>query len=182
MDSSLPQACEQLIASMDTHTAFHANAALTWYSKQLAYITGKEKNRMMLYPDMTRDTYEASDHFIFAAPCTQSEWFDLLQLESIASQSSRARDTNNYLPWCILEDDCDEKIYVIIRDRHDTDEAAEITAAWIRVSEEFRGMIYAVKYDPGYGSSQTLAQIICRTAGVPPSQVRHVTVTRRNNV
>lgn len=133
---------------------------------------------MMLYPDMTRPTYDASDHFVFAAPCTQGEWYELLACESIASMG----DDKQYLPWRILEDDSDEKICVIMQATHDTDDDAETTAAWIRVSEEFRGMIYAVKYDSGYGSEQTLAQIICRTAGVPPSQVRHVIIPRRNNV
>lgn len=133
---------------------------------------------MMLYPDMTRSAYEGSDTFVFAAPCTEGEWFELMQGGGLMNRACN----EVYLRWVMVKDDSDERIVVIMQAPHDTDEIAETTAAWIRVSEEFRGMIYALKYDPAYGSSQTLAQIICRTAGVPPSQVRHVIITKRNLV
>jgi len=144
---------------------------------------------MMLYPDMTRTTYDASDYFVFAAPCTQAEWFQLSQQISRqwkgrkkTTPQSRGKN-DDYLAWIMLKDDSEEEIVIILRDTLDTDSECEETAAWIRVSQEFRGMVYALKYDPAYGSEQTLAQIICRTAGVNPSQVRQVvTQPRGNNV
>lgn len=156
------------------------------YTRQLKDIIEQEKNRMMLYPDMSRSTYESSDHFVFAAPCTHGEWQTLwteIQMRNRKLSDPKSRTKNNdYLAWITVEDDSDEQVIIIMQGQYDTDDEAETTAAWVRVSEEFRGMIYALKYDSTYGSSQTLAQIVCRTAGVPPSQVRHVIITKRNNV
>ncbi len=143
---------------------------------------------MMLYPDMSRSTYDKSDHFVFAAPCTHDEWQALWYEIQVRWRKRKSCDpdsramTADYLGWLMVKDDSDEKICIVLTDHDNTDEQAEETAAWIRVSEEFRGMIYALKYDAAYGSAETLAQVICRTAGVPPSQVRHVITTKRNNV
>lgn len=144
----------------------------------------------MLYPDMSRSTYDKSDHFVFAAPCTKHEWYEL-HGQILSQWAQRTKKTPNsrgatedYLGWIELEDDSLEKVCVILRTPEATDTMCEETAAWIRVSQEFTGMIYALKYDPGYGfgNGESLSQIVCRTAGVPPSQVRHVITTKRNNV
>ncbi len=168
--------------------AFDPYEELMECAKYLNKLMREEKSRMMLYPDMTRSTYEASDYFVFAAPCTFKEWTELWREIELRWRNRQSSDPNSraknddYLAWLIVKDDSDEQVVIILHDKHDTDTEAEETAAWIRVSEEFTGMIYALKYDPGYGSSSTLAQIVCRTAGVPPSQVRHIIPSRRNNV
>lgn len=132
---------------------------------------------MMLYPDMSRSLYENSDLFVFAAPCTQGEWYDLM-----AQVDDCPKDNSDYLRWCIVSDDSDERVCIVLQDSHDTDDSAEATAAWVRVSEAFNGMVYALKYDPAYRSQETLASVITRTAGVNPSQVRHIITKRRNLV
>ena len=71
---------------------------------------------MMLYPDMTRMTYDASDYFVFAAPCTQAEWFGLSQ--QISRQWKRRKKTtpksrgknDDYLAWIMLKDDSEEEL------------------------------------------------------------------------
>lgn len=119
---------------------------------------------MLLFPDMARDQHKAQE-FCFAAPCAEVEWRKLHKHCALNS---------GYLPYHIVKEE-DEKIAIVLREDHNTDDDCLATGAYLRLVKEFRGMIYALPYSTG-PISTTLASIIARTAGVPPHQVRHVEV------
>lgn len=121
---------------------------------------------MLLYPDMTRQQYDGSETFVFAAPCTKHEWYSMYKY---------AADDGNHLPYVFdkADDDPENHVCIILRHQETIDDHAVETAAWVRIKEEFTGMIYAMKYDPQPPNMAT-ASIIARTAGANPKQVRHV--------
>jgi len=119
---------------------------------------------MILYPDMTRHQYDGSETFVFAAPCTKSEWY-------IMKSMSATEDDGSHLPYLISEED-GEDVCIILRYPETIDDHAVETAAWVRIRHEFTGMIYAMKYDP-QPPSTSIASVIARTAGANPKQVGH---------
>lgn len=125
---------------------------------------------MMLYPDMTREQYDGSETFVFAAPCTKAEWREMKEI---------AADDGDHLPYLFGGEE--NEIVIILRFPESIDDHAVETAAWVRVKHEFNGMIYAMKYDPqppDYGIAATIA----RTAGAPPNQVRHIELPPPKNL
>ena len=130
---------------------------------------------MLLYPDMRRKAYEASDHLVFAAPCSEADWWKLRM---------GASSDNSHLPFTFIT----EGRHTILRDAtciilvspHTPDDDVINTAAWIRVTKEYTAMIYAVPFDPGYQMDSSTAAIIVRTAGVDPKQVRHIEIPTTN--
>lgn len=130
---------------------------------------------MLMYPDMSRTTYDGSETFVFAAPCTRDEWYQLLR-------DPRAVNDGIRLPYIVSGDSMEEEIVcVILRRDESTDEECVETAAWIRVTQEnFNGMIYATGYvdAPQFGS---VASIIARTAGANPNQVKHIDFETKEN-
>lgn len=121
---------------------------------------------MLLYPDQSRTTYDGSETFVFAAPCTKDEWYRLLRHGGCINDGSR-------LPY-IMTGKKEDQVCIILRRSETTDDECVETAAWIRVAaENFNGMIYAMDYvdAPQYGS---VAKIIARTAGANPKQVKHI--------
>lgn len=137
-------------------------------------IIEKEKRKVMLYPDMTREQYEGSETFVFAAPCTKDEWYRMKALSC---------DDGDHLPYLFSEDhdEMQEQVCIVLRFPESIDDHAVETAAWIRIKHEFNGMIYAMKYDPqppDYGIAATIA----RTAGAPPNQVRHIELPKPKNL
>lgn len=125
---------------------------------------------MLLYPDMSRTTYDGSETFCFAAPCTKDEWYRLLR-------DGRCINDGVRLPYIIIGEK-EEQVCIVLRRDHSTDDEAVETAAWIRVAlENFNGMIYALDHvdAPQYGS---VAQIVARTAGANPKQVKHIDLTK----
>ncbi len=125
---------------------------------------------MLLFPDMRREQYEGNDNFVFAAPCTKVEW-DYLHNKSVQEE--------HYLPYIFMKDDPDDVSCLILRLPEITDEQAVTTAAWIRVSEEYTGMIYAVSFE-SVPTIQSLSSIVARTAGCNPKQVKHIEIKRSN--
>ena len=127
---------------------------------------------MLLYPDMSRTTYDGSETFVFAAPCTKDEWYSLIRHPQCVNDGKR-------LPFVLLQGgDKEDHVCVIMRREHSTDDEAVETAAWVRIAySNFNGMIYAQHYvdAPQYGS---VAQIIARTAGANPKQVKHIDLTK----
>lgn len=119
---------------------------------------------MMLYPDMTRQQYDGSETFVFAAPCTKDEWYTMKAL-------GITHDDGDRLPYLICKEDGDERC-IILRYPETIDDHAVETAAWVRIKHSYRGMIYAMKYDP-QPPSTSIASVIARTAGVNPKQVGH---------
>ena len=113
----------------------------------------------------------ASDHFMFAAPCSEKDW---LTLYNNRSEPNRDRD---HLPFTFIRNDpgptptCTTCIILMKPDTPDAD--AIDTAAWIRVTEEYSNMIYALKFEALIASS-SFAAIVARTAGVDPKQVRYI--------
>ena len=136
---------------------------------------------MMLFPDMGRKQYEDNDNFVFAAPCTDAEWCHMYA-------EAQVEPDDKYLPFVFWGEGPatfsrqnrvlgipGDVVCIILREPTSSDEDALTTAAWIRVSEEFTGMIYAVGFVSG-ALSQSTPSIVCRTAGVNPKQVRHIEV------
>ncbi len=154
----------------------HSTSANSYYGDEYKLAAGalrrillKEKSSMLLYPDMSKDTYEGSDYFCFSAPCTKAEW------DNMYSQRISQDQSEHYLPFLVMKDEAaEEEVCVVLRFPHTTDEQAVTTAAWIRTAKEFTGMIYAVGHDNAYGDMQSLSSIIARTAGCSPAQVRHL--------
>ncbi|VAW79636.1 hypothetical protein MNBD_GAMMA15-1660 [hydrothermal vent metagenome] len=126
----------------------------------------KEKSRVLLFPDMTVEQYNGSETFVFAAPCTKTEWHAL---------KAMAIDDQTHLPYVYYKEDKEAPdVGIILRYHDSTDAQALETAAWMRITQqEFSGIIYAMKYDPRPPSTQ-LANIIARTAGANPKQVSHI--------
>jgi hypothetical protein len=124
------------------------------------------ENEMLLFPDQTREQHEAQE-FCFADPCTLPEWNKL---------KAEASTPEGYLPFVYKECD-EEQVCIILRDATATDEDCLTTAAWIRMVREFSGYIFALPFKDSVAlTSQSMAQIIARTAGVPYHQVRHIEV------
>lgn len=126
---------------------------------------------MLLYPDMSRESYSGNDNFVFAAPCQEWEW------ESMWRSCDKDED---YLPYVIINEFFHENAppdwvacVILMRDS-DSDDDALTTAAWLRVTQEYTGMIYAIKCDPAYQGETSLSSIVARTSGVDPKQVRHI--------
>ena len=96
-------------------------------------------------------------------------------------QQARGIGSKHYLPWVIMTDSMkDEKVCVILRRPHNTDDEAVTSAAYIRSVKEFSGMIYAMKFDDSYGDLPiSYATIIARTSGCDPSQVRHLDIVKK---
>lgn len=123
---------------------------------------------MLLFPDMSRTTYNGSETFVFAAPCTRNEYYQILR-------HPQATDDGVRLPFVLLQGgDKDDHVCIILRRDETTDDECVETAAWIRiVHENFNGMIYAMTYvsEPMFGS---IASVIARTSGANPKQVKHI--------
>ena len=133
---------------------------------------------MLLYPDMRRKPYDANENFVFAAPCTEAEWKELF-----ASRSEPNRD-RDYLPFTFVKETFHENAppdvtCIILMSPNTLDEDAIATAAWIRVVDEYTGMIYALTFDPAYAGETSLSSIVARVAGVNPKQVRHIEIIKR---
>ncbi len=131
---------------------------------------------MLLYPDMRRDLYDANDNFVFAAPCTEAEWRQL---------NADAQMSGDYLPFLFIKETYHENApsdvtCIILMSPNTPDDDAIATAAWIRVVEEYTGMIYALNFEADYSRSNSLSSIVARTAGVPPKQVRHIELPKRS--
>lgn len=129
-------------------------------------LAAHKEDYMLLYPDMSRTTYDGSETFVFAAPCTKDEWFQLLR-------DGRCINDGTHLPY-LISGKKEDQVCIILRRKDSTDDEAVETAAWIRVTaENFNGMIYAMDYvdAPQYGS---VAKIVARTAGANPKQVKHI--------
>lgn len=127
---------------------------------------------MLLFPDVTRAQPEA-ETFVFAAPCDHHEW---RRLDKHSTEIPSSPDGEKYLPYFVFrEKDESETIIAILRGPKDSDEDCLQTAAYLRMVEEFRGMIYALPYHPN-SAEITMADIIARTAGVKPQHVRHVSL------
>jgi len=139
-------------------------------AKYINRVVREEKESMLLFPDMRREQYEGNDNFVFAAPCTKVEW-DYLHSKSVQEE--------HYLPYIFMKDDPDDVTCLVLRLPEITDEQAVTTAAWIRVSEEYTGMIYAVSFE-SVPSVQSLSSIVARTAGCNPKQVKHIEINRSN--
>lgn len=125
---------------------------------------------MLLYPDMSRQTYDGSETFVFAAPCIKDEFYQLLRNGKTVKSGDR-------LPYLVTGEK-EDQVCLILRHDYDTDEQALETAAWIRVAHEgFNGIIYAMQYidAPAFGS---IASIVARTAGANPKQVKHIDLTQ----
>jgi len=128
----------------------------------------KERNRLLLYPDMSRTTYDGSETFVFAAPCSDDEWNKLLRHPNCLNDGT-------HLPY-LTSGEGEDQVCIILRRHENTDDECVETAAWIRVTlENFGGIIYAMTHvtAPQYGS---IAQIIARTAGANPKQVKHIDI------
>ncbi len=123
----------------------------------------QEQGHVILYPDMTRRQYDGSETFVFAAPCTKPEWYAMKALPI-------THDDSSHLPYLICEEDGERCI--ILRFPETIDDHAIETAAWIRIKHSYRGMIYAMRYDP-QPPSTSIASVIARTAGANPKQVGH---------
>jgi len=155
--------------------AFDWQLELVECAKYINRIIREEKNSMLLYPDMRREQYEGNDNFVFATPCTKSEW-DYLH--------GKSEQSEHYLPYFFAKEYFHENAppdltCIILRHPEITDEQAVTTAAWIRVSEEYTGMIYAVSYE-SVPTVQSLSSIVARTAGCNPKQVKHIEIKRSN--
>jgi len=130
---------------------------------------------MLLYPDMRRETYTGNDNFVFAAPCLEVEWKSLL---------ANASKNPNQLPFTYIKERFHENAppdvtCIILMSPQSTDDDAIATAAWIRVVDEYTGMIYALTFDPAYAGATTLSSIVARTSGVDPKQVRHIELSTK---
>lgn len=130
---------------------------------------------MLLYPDMSRASYMASDHFMFAAPCSEQDWKILL-----ANRNEPNRD-RDHLPFTFIKenygnDDLSDTTCIILMKPGTPDDDAIDTGAWIRVTEEYTNMIYALTYNPEIPGHDSIsfAAIVARTAGVDPKQVRYI--------
>lgn len=125
------------------------------------------ENEMLLFPDQSREQHEAQE-FCFADPCTLPEWNRL---------KAEASTPEGYLPFCYKECDEGEQVCIILRDATATDDDCLTTAAWIRLTREFTGHIFALPFKDSVAlTSQSMAQIIARTSGVPFHQVKHIEV------
>lgn len=131
----------------------------TWHS-----FLQRLEHRMLLYPDMSRSGYDAKE-FVFASPCSYAQWDRALR---------RATKDVGYLPWLEIEEE-GESIVIICRSPEHTDDDCLTTAAWLRIVNNFRGMIYALPYDDK-PLDYSIGAVLARTSGVDPKQVRHVEV------
>ncbi len=140
---------------------------------------------MLLYPDMRRKLYDANDNFVFAAPCTEPEWKELYERrQTIADRGDQAHCA--YLPYTFIKETFHENAppdvtCIILMSPNTLDEDAVVTAAWIRVVDEYTGMIYALTFDPAYAGETSLSSIVARVAGVNPKQVRHIEIIKRKD-
>lgn len=128
------------------------------------------ENRMLLFPDLTKKQHEA-EHFVFAYPCSSTEWHKLFD------HARRTKTPKEYYPYVFI-DDRDERIAIILRPQMGTDEECLTTAAYLRMVKEHTGMIYALPFNLNFDEDYSFGAIIARTAGVDPKKVRHVEVSK----
>lgn len=123
---------------------------------------------MLLFPDMSRTTYDGSETFVFAAPCLRDEWHRLLRHPQAINDGTR-------LPFVLLQGGSKEDhVCIILRRDETTDDECVETAAWVRIAyENFNGMIYAMHHVEA-PQCASIANIIARTAGANPKQVKHI--------
>ncbi len=141
----------------------------------------RQENKLLLYPDMRRELYDANDNFVFAAPCTEAEW------KVLFGQRSEPNRDRDYLPFTFIKEHFHENAEpdvtcIILMSPNTPDDDAIATAAWIRVVEEYTGMIYALTFDPAYAGETSLSSIVARVAGVNPKQVRHIEIIKRKEI
>ena len=152
---------------------------MVWHDDRMMNIDEylkRQENKMLLYPDMRRETYDANDNFVLAAPCTEAEWKELLKM-----RQPKFDGDENYLPFTFIKETYHDNAppdvtCIILMFLHTPDDDAIATAAWIRVVEEYTGMIYALTFDPAYAGETSLSSIVARVAGVNPKQVRHIEI------
>ena len=116
---------------------------------------------MLLYPDQRADQPE-NDTVCFGAPIHKCDW------EFLLGRTRGQKITQTQMPFTIIVDETasgsndgnpnvfdsvyfmrndsevNDKVCVILRDNEDPDICLE-SAAWIRIQENFPGMIYIVK-------------------------------------
>ena len=109
-----------------------------------------------LYPDMSRDKYEGSDSFIYAAPIEKHDWERLLRTAQMTTETG--------VKWEIINQiGSGDSFAILLRDTHHTDDLMLETAAWLRFTISFQGVIYAV---PGK-SGIPFSDVVACTAGAP---------------
>lgn len=135
-----------------------------------------EETDLLLFPDMLSEQH-AAEEFVYAAACQPHEWHRLFDVARQRQQRQEpqppATDTPLLSHLMVAEEG--EKICIILQGAADTREQATTTAAYIRMVGEFSGMIYVLPYNDA-PVSNSLADIINRTAGVPPHQIRHIDI------
>lgn len=125
------------------------------------------EKKMLLFPDMTKEQPDAGE-FCFATPCTLDEWTKL-------SRSGKVEWVKNFMvPYIMVKED-KEKIAIILMDSGNTDDEAMTLAAYLRMVQDFTGMIYALPYTHDT-PDMWIGSIIARTSGVDPKKVRHIEV------
>jgi hypothetical protein len=149
----------------DPDQTIHGHNYDYWYDIYLGGI-------VLLFPDLSREQHHAQE-FVFAVPCRKHEWHKLYQQ---AERINQPQDgvASPFLPYYKTRED-DEEIIIILRSPVNTDEQCLSTAAYLRMVDEFTGMIYSLPYSET-DAMNSIADIIRRTAGVPPHQVRHIEV------
>jgi hypothetical protein len=109
-----------------------------------------------LYPDMSREKYEGSDSFIYAAPIEQHHWDELRETAQLTTETG--------VKWTMIQTLGNRDSFaILLRETQHTDDQMLETAAWLRFTLSFQGVIYAVPGKSGISISDTVVY----TAGAP---------------
>ena len=116
---------------------------------------------MLLYPDQRVTQQPDNDTCVFAAPIESTEWAHLyargarneLQhtgMRYVIFKDSIHEGDNTSVYFMRNDAEITDQVCVLLRGTEDPDTCIE-SAAWIRINENYPGMIYIVPYtlDPG---------------------------------
>lgn len=107
---------------------------------------------MLLYPDQRAPEQPENDTVCFAAPIEQSDWMYLKARGKVLSATQQhfviiEQDENNEVYFMRNESEVTDRVCIILRDNEDPDTCIE-SAAWVRIQENFPGMIYICRSSP----------------------------------
>lgn len=104
-----------------------------------------------LYPDMSRDQYEDSDDFVYAAPIPEEHWLKL---------AANSMGTPSGARFFV---DPAAKVAILLRERYHSDDDMLEAGAFVRITLDCRHRMYAA---PSC-KNMDLSDVVLKTIGAP---------------